>query len=129
MIYDIWNLLIAIKNGQHAKHDYIIYNGNSKKLNDILKLLWDNGFILGYLLNFKQLNKLIIFLKYVNEKSSIKLIKFISKPTWRFYCSANQICKINKFDSFIIFSTNNGLQSINNCKRLKIGGEPLVLIK
>ena len=129
MVYDIWNLLIAIKNGQHAKHNYITYYGNSKKLSDILKLLWDNGFITGYLLNFKQLNKLIIFLKYIKGEPSIKLIKFISKPTWRFYCSANQICKINKFDSFIIFSTNNELQPINNCKRLKIGGEPLILIK
>lgn len=129
MVYNIWNLLVAIKNGQHAKHNYIIYYKNSKKLNDILKLLWSNGFISGYLINFRQLNKLIIFLKYVKGKSTIKLIKFLSKPTWRFYCSASQICKINKFDSFIIFATNNGLQSINTCKWLKIGGEPLILIK
>lgn len=129
MIYNIWNLLIAIKNGQRAKHNYIIYNAGSKQLNIILKLLWDNGFIAGYLLNFKQLNKLIIFLKYVKGKSTVKLIKFISKPTWRFYCSASQICKITKFDSFIVFSTNNGLKSINDCKWLKIGGEPLILIK
>lgn len=125
---NMWKLFTALKNGQLAKQNYI-YCENNKISKAFLKLLWDNGFIIGYKIDLKNSNHLIIYLKYINNKPVIKLIKIMSTSTKRFYCSINQIHKINSFDSFVIFSTNKGLQSLTNCKWFKIGGEPVILIK
>jgi ribosomal protein S8 len=31
--------------------------------------------------------------------------------------------------SFLILTTHKGIKTISNCKRLNVGGEPLVMIK
>ena len=67
-------------------------------------------------------------LKYKNNRPVINSIKLISKPGRRIYYSINQIWKINSNKSFIIFSTNQGLKSIIDCKKYKIGGEPFIVI-
>lgn len=94
-----------------------------------LKVLWDEGFISGYRVLSKNDNKLEIFLKYTkNGTPTINSLKFLSKPGQRIYYSAKQIWKLDSSKTFIIFSTSNGLKSINECKKNKIGGEPLVII-
>jgi small subunit ribosomal protein S8 len=74
-------------------------------------------------------NSLKIFLKYKNGKPVINTIKVISKPSKRIYWSIKQIWKINSSKNFIIFSTNKGLKSVIDCKKLRIGGEPFISIK
>ena len=69
-----------------------------------------------------------VFLKYKNNQYIINSLKLISKPGKNIYLSFNQICKINSSKSFIIFSTNKGLKSLTDCKKLKIGGKPLIII-
>ena len=44
------------------------------------------------------------------------------------YYSAKQIWKLDSCKTFIVFSTNKGLKSISECKKGKIGGEPLIII-
>jgi small subunit ribosomal protein S8 len=116
-----------IKNGQLAKRNYI-YQTRKKICESFLKIMWDEGFILGYKINSQNLDQLKIFLKYKNGKPVINNIKLISKPSKRIYLSIDQIWKIDSSKNFIIFSTNKGLQSIINCKKLKIGGEPFISI-
>ena len=72
--------------------------------------------------------KITINLKYINEKPAIKSIKPVSKPGKKIYYSTKQIWKIDSNKNFIVFSTTKGMLSINNCKKLKIGGEPIILI-
>lgn len=121
-------MLNSIKNGQLAKKDTVVQQ--RKKINEaILKILWNEGFILGYK-NLPSIDKLEIFLKYSKTgKPIINSLKFISKPGQRIYYSSRQIWKIDSSKIFIIFSTNKGLKSIFECKKEKIGGEPIVLIK
>ena len=118
-------MFIAIKNGQLSKRNTIIQE-RKKTCENFLKILWTEGFIAGYSVNHK--NKLKIFLKYKNNKPIINSIKFISKPGKKVSYSIKQIWKINSTKSFIIFSTNKGLKSIIECKKLKIGGEPIITI-
>lgn len=116
-----------IKNGQLAKRNFIFHT-KKKICESFLGILWKEGFILGYKIDNTEPEKLKIFLKYKNEKPVINSIKSISKPGRRIYYSIKQIWKIESSKSLIIFSTNKGLKSISDCKKLKIGGEPFIII-
>ena len=120
-------MFASIKNGQLARRNCIIQK-RKKICESFLKILWKEGFILGYTINSKNLNELKIFLKYTNKIPAINSIKIISKPSRRIYYTTKQIWKIDSNKFFIILSTNKGLKSITECKKLKIGGEPFILI-
>ena len=117
-----------INNGQMAKKSIII--GPKKKIcESFLKILWDEGFISGYRVSPLNPNKVEIFLKYTKSgKPAINTLKFLSKPGQRVYYSSKQIWKLDSCKTFIIFSTNKGLKSISECKKIKLGGEPLIMI-
>lgn len=116
-----------IKNGQLAKRSFI-FQTRKKICESFLKILWREGFILGYKINPNNNKQLKIFLKYNNGQPVIKSLKSISIPGRKVYYSIKQIWKIDSSKSFIIFSTNRGLKSIADCKKLKIGGEPFIVI-
>ena len=116
-----------IKTGQSNKQNFI-FQRRKKICESFLKMLWHEGFILGYKVDSKNLNQLKIFLKYNNGKPAINSIRLVSKPGRRIYYSIKQIWKIDSNKSFIIFSTNKGLKSIIECKKLKVGGEPFIII-
>jgi len=94
-----------------------------------LKILWDEGFILGYKIDGENHDQLKIFLKYNDEEPVISSMKLITKPGRRIYYSIKQIWKLDSNKTFIIFSTHKGLKTIVDCKRLRIGGEPFILIE
>ena len=124
----LWNMFISIKNGQMAKKRIVI--GPRKNIcESSLKVLWNEGFIAGYRVSSENKNKLEIFLKYTKNGTPVmNSMKFLSKPGQRIYYSARQIWKLDSSKTFIIFSTNSGLKSINECKKNRLGGEPLVII-
>ena len=118
------NMFAALKNGQMANRAFI-YLPRKKNCEDYLKVLWNEGFILGYLVeNYK----IKIILKYVNDKPVINSLNLISKPSRRIFYSVKQIWKINSSQHFILFSTNKGIKTIIDCKKERLGGEPVVLI-
>jgi len=121
-------MVTNIKNGQMAKKSVII--GPKKNIcESFLKLLWDEGFISGYRVSNQARGKVEIFLKYTQiGKPAINSVKFLSTPGHRIYYSSKQIWKLDSSKTFIIFSTDKGLKSIADCKKNKIGGEPLVII-
>jgi small subunit ribosomal protein S8 len=116
-----------LKNGQLAKRNFV-YQTRKNICEAFLNLLWDEGFILGYKIDPNDKKKLKVFLKYNNGKPVINSIRLISKPSKKIYWSINQIWKIDSGKNFIIFSTNKGLKTISDCKKLKIGGEPFIII-
>ena len=123
-----WNMFANIKNGQLAKRSYI--HQKRKKLCEVfLNILWTEGFIIGYKIEGKNQENLKIFLKYSeNGKPSINNIRTISKPGRRISYSLKQIWKIDSSKTLIIFSTNQGLKTLSECKKLQLGGEPLITI-
>jgi small subunit ribosomal protein S8 len=117
-----------IKNGQMAKKS-VILESRKNICESFLKILWDEGFISGYRIFTQNDKKIEIFLKYTRKgKPVINSLKSVSKPGQRLYYSAKQIWKLDSSQTFIIFSTDKGLKTINQCKKEKIGGEPLALI-
>jgi len=123
----LWNMFANIKNGQLTKRSFI-YQTRKKICESFLKILWQEGFILGYKIDSKDPNLLKIFLKYYNDRPAINSLKVISKPSRRIYFSSKQIWKIDSSKSFIIFSTSKGLKTLLDCKKLKIGGEPVIVV-
>ena len=96
----------------------------------LLNILWDEGYILGYKTSTSNPNVTKIYLKYNNDKSpAITNFKIISKSSLRIYYSLKQLWKIKDNQGLIILSTNKGLLSANTCKKLGIGGEPVLIIK
>lgn len=125
---NFWNMFADIKNGQLAKRSYI-YQKKKKFCESFLEILWNEGFIIGYKTPKKNEDNFKIFLKYLeNGKPSINNIKLISKPGRRISYSIKQIWKIDSSKNFIIFSTNKGLKTISDCKKLNLGGEPFISI-
>ena len=73
-------------------------------------------------------NKLKILLKYNKGEPAIKKIKCVSKPGSRIFYSVRQLWKIKSSKSFLILSTNEGLKTLTESKRLNLGGEPFIVI-
>jgi small subunit ribosomal protein S8 len=123
----LWNMFANIQNGQLAKRVFVTQK--KKKICEyILNVLWDEGFILGYRLERNDPTKLRIFLKYNRGKPVIQTLKPISKPGCRIYYSLKQIWKIDTSKTFLIISTDKGLKTLTDCKKLKLGGEPFLIV-
>jgi len=122
------NLFVNIKNSQIVQRSFI-YHSKQKICLNFLDILWDEGFILGYKFTKSNFGKLKIFLKYRNGHPVMNSLKIISKPTHKIYYSATQLWNLDSRKGTIILSTEKGLMTIDKCKKLKIGGEPLLLIK
>ena len=121
-------MIANIRNGQIVKKSFVL---QSKKniCESLLNVLWDEGFILGYKISGHNPDVLKIFLKYKNGKPAINSLKLISKPGLRVYYSVKQLWKLNINNGTIILSTNKGIMSINECKKLNLGGEPILIVR
>jgi small subunit ribosomal protein S8 len=127
---NLLKMMSTLKNGILIRTAFI-YQKTKKNNKELLNILWDEGFILGYKM-YKTKNKLYtfkIFLKYTRSNSVISSIKFISKPGLKIYCSLKQLWKLNLVKGLLIISTNKGLKTLTECKKLKLGGELLFLVK
>ena len=125
-------MFAALKNGQLAKRKFIYFR-YLKVCRQFLLALWEEGYISGFKIEdafgpFKH-GRFKIFLKYYKDgRPVIKTLKAVSPPGRKFYLSVKQIWKIDSGRVFVILSTNQGLKSVLDCKRLKIGGRPFIVI-
>lgn len=127
MKHNLWNMISCIKNGLLAKKPYV-HHRKKNICEKVLTKLWDDGFISGYA-NHNQTEGIIIYLKYTsNRNPCIKKIQAISKPGQRIYCSLAQLAKISSSNTYLIVSTSQGLKNLEECKRLKIGGEIILSV-
>lgn len=124
----IWCIISTIKNSLMS-NKRIIREKRQKNCEAILNILWDEGFILGYKTCKLNSKYIIIFLKYNENYPVIKSIKSISKPSIKIHYSSKQLWKLNINQALIILSTNKGIFSSEECKKLKLGGEPIIIIK
>lgn len=119
----------GINNGLFAKRHSVTLT-RKKICEEVLKILWSEGYINGYKINTFSKYKIDVLLKYSqNGVSVLSSLKPISKPGNRIRYSIKQLWKIDTGSNFIIFSTNQGLKTGSDCKKLGIGGEALVLVR
>ncbi len=126
----IADMLTRIRNANSAKHDTVEVSSSKMKL-AIAKILLDEGYIKSYELvddgNFKSIK---ITLKYGNDKNDkvISGIKRISKPGLRVYASKDELPKVLGGLGVAIISTNQGVITDKEARKLKVGGEVLAFV-
>ena len=124
----LWNMFASIKNAQIVKKSFILCPSQNF-CTAFLNILWDEGFIIGYKTLPTKPGTLQIFLKYKNGRPVINSFNLITKPGNRVYYSVKQLWKINCGSGLLIVSTNKGLLTLHECKKLNVGGEPFIIIK
>ncbi len=118
--------LTRIRNGQMVKHSYVTVP-SSKLVKDVLEVLKDEGYILGYE-EFEQrkgINLIKIDLKYYQGQAVINKIERVSTSGRRVY---TQIKKMKKYFGGLgiaIVSTSKGVMSDDKARKHQVGGEIL----
>ena len=126
----IADMLTRIRNANAAKHDTVEVSSSKMKL-AIAKILLDEGYIKSYELiddgNFKSIK---ITLKYGSDKNDkvISGIKRISKPGLRVYASKEELPRVLGGLGVAIISTNQGVITDKEARKLQVGGEVLAYV-
>ena len=126
----IADMLTRIRNANSAKHDTVEVSSSKMKL-AIAKILLDEGYIRSYELvddgNFKNIK---ITLKYGNDKNDkvISGIKRISKPGLRVYANKDELPRVLGGLGVAIISTNQGVITDKEARKLQVGGEVLAFV-
>ena len=126
----IADMLTRIRNADAAKHDTVDVRSSKMKL-AIAKILLDEGYIKAYDIiedgNFKTIQ---ITLKYGADKNDkiITGIKRISTPGLRVYAGKDELPKVLGGLGIAIISTNQGVITDKEARKLKVGGEVLAFV-
>ena len=126
----IADMLTRIRNANTAKHDTVDIP-SSKMKNAIADILFNEGYITKYEIiedgNFKTIR---VTLKYGADKNEkiITGIKRISKPGLRVYANKNEIPKVLGGLGTAILSTNQGIITDKEARKLQVGGEVLAFV-
>ena len=126
----IADMLTRIRNANTAKHDTVDVPSSKMKL-AIAKILLDEGYIKAYALvdngNFKDIH---ITLKYGKDKNEkiISGLQRISKPGLRVYANKEELPKVLGGLGVAIISTNQGVITDKEARKLGVGGEVLAFI-
>ena len=125
MKYSLWDVLTRLKNGQLAKKKSVLIE-KTKLAEELIKILWDSGYLLGYVSVNKKLD---VYFKYTATGSPvITKVKALSTPGHRRYSSVKQLWKTDTNTSLLVVSTTKGLKSLYECKQLNLGGEILFIV-
>ena len=126
----IADMLTRIRNANTAKHDTVDVPASKMKL-AIAEILLEEGFIKKFDVvedgSFKTIH---ITLKYGADKNDkiISGIKRISKPGLRVYAGKEEIPSVLGGLGIAILSTNQGIITDKEARKLQVGGEVLCFV-
>ena len=120
----IADMLTRIRNGLMAKATSVRMPSSKAKL-AILKVLEDEGYILGYSCDDGVKPELNVDLKYYQGRAVIEKIKRISKPSLRVYKGSKDLAQVNGGLGIAVVSTSQGVMTDNSARNQSLGGEIL----
>ena len=126
----IADMLTRIRNANTAKHDTVDVPSSKMKL-AIAKILLDEGYIKSYeLVENGKFNDIRITLKYGASKNEkiISGLQRISKPGLRVYANKEELPKVLGGLGIAIISTNQGVVTDKEARKLGVGGEVLCFV-
>ena len=126
----IADMLTRIRNAITAKHDTVLVPASKEKLT-IADILMKEGYIVSAEVeDSDSAQKFIkIVLKYApNGESVIKGSKRISKPGLRIYAQKDKLPKVISGLGIAIISTNKGIITDKEARKLGVGGEVLAYV-
>ena len=126
----IADMLTRIRNANTAKHDTVDVPSSKMKL-AIAKILLDECYIKSYeLVENCKFNDIRITLKYGASKNEkiISGLQRISKPGLRVYANKEELPKVLGGLGVAIISTNKGVITDKEARKLGVGGEVLCFV-
>ena len=126
----IADMLTRIRNANAAKHDTVDVPASRTKL-AIADILVNEGYIAKYDLSEDGAKKTMkLYLKYSADKNEkiVSGLKRISKPGLRVYASAEDMPKVLGGLGVAIISTNQGVITDKQARKLNVGGEVLAFV-
>ena len=126
----IADMLTRIRNANTAKHDTVDIPASKMKI-AIANILLDEGYIAKYdLVEDGHFQTIHITLKYGADKNEkvISGLKRISKPGLRVYANTEDIPKVLGGLGTAIISTNKGVVTDKEARKLGVGGEVLCFV-
>ena len=126
----IADMLTRIRNANTAKHDTVDVPASKMKL-AIAKILLDEGYIAKYdVIEDGTFKTIHITLKYGADKNDkiITGLKRISKPGLRVYANKEDLPKVLGGLGITIISTNQGVVTDKEARKLGVGGEVLAFV-
>lgn len=126
----IADMLTRIRNANTAKHDEVDIPASKMKV-AIADILVKEGYVTKYDLvddgNFKTIRMTLKYGADKNEKI-ISGIKKISKPGLRIYAGKDELPKVLGGLGTAIISTNQGVLTDREARKLGVGGEVLAFV-
>ena len=126
----IADMLTRIRNANMAKHDTVDVPASKMKI-AIANILVDEGYIEKYDLVDDGAFKVIhITLKYGKDKNEkiISGLKRISKPGLRVYAGKDELPRVLGGLGIAIISTNKGVITDKQARKMHVGGEVLAFV-
>ena len=126
----IADMLTRIRNANTAKHDTVDVPSSKMKL-AIADILVKEGYIASYeIVDDGAFKNIHMTLKYGADKNEkiITGIKRISKPGLRVYAGKDEIPRVLGGLGIAILSTNQGVITDKEARKLRVGGEVLAFV-
>ena len=126
----IADMLTRIRNANTAKHDTVDVPSSKMKL-AIAQILLDEGYIKKFdVIDDGSFKTIRITLKYGADKNEkiISGIKKISKPGLRVYAGKDEVPSVLGGLGIAILSTNKGVITDKEARKLGVGGEVLAYV-
>ena len=126
----IADMLTRIRNANTAKHDTVDVPSSKMKL-AIADILVKEGYIASYeIVDDGAFKNIHMTLKYGADKNEkiITGIKRISKPGLRVYAGKDEIPRVLGGLGIAILSTNQGVITDKEARKLQVGGEVLAVV-
>ncbi len=124
----IADLLTRIRNAVNAKHESVEIPASKEKL-EIVRILKEEGFILGYSVSSDAKKVITVNLKYgANNQKVISGIKRISKPGLRVYAEVDKLPRVLNGLGIAIISTSYGVLTDRDARKKNVGGEVIAYV-
>jgi small subunit ribosomal protein S8 len=126
----IADMLTRIRNANTAKHDTVDIPASKMKV-AIADILYNEGYIAKYeIVEDGAFSTIRVTLKYGADKNEkvISGLKRISKPGLRVYASSEELPKVLGGLGTAIISTNQGVITDREARKLGVGGEVLAFV-
>lgn len=126
----ISDMLTRIRNANTSKHDTVDVPASKMKVS-IADILFKEGYIQKYeLVDDGSFKTIRITLKYGKDKNEkiITGLKRISKPGLRVYAGKDELPRVLGGLGIAIISTNQGVVTDKEARKLNVGGEVLAYI-
>ncbi len=125
----IADMLTRIRNANSA-NKATVSMPSSKKLVEIARVIYEEGFIEGYTVEDTMPQKTLhITLKYGPKKAKvINGIRRISKPSLRKYAGVKDLPRVRGGLGTAIVSTSKGVMTDRDCRANGVGGEIIAFV-